>query len=75
MKAYKVTILIVDHDELGAADIKVEMENTNFANDCLRPHVMEVEEADIGEWTGEHPLNQTATMYVAYEEIFKKASK
>ena len=58
MKAYKVELLIIDHDELGAEDIKDELEHTNYANDCIMPTVQAIQCVDIGEWTDDHPLNQ-----------------
>lgn len=63
MKVYKVTIYVIDHDGLGAEGIKTEMENTNFANDCILPIVdPKIRVADIGEWRDDHPLNQSAQM-------------
>lgn len=70
MKAYKVTLLIIDHDELGADEIKVELENTKYANYCISPNVMEVEEAEIGEWDGDHPLNQRDGKVVEFKKLF-----
>ena len=70
MKAYKVTILIIDHDELGADGIEVELENTKYANHCISPKVQEIEEAEIGEWSDEHPLNKFSTQEAEYERIF-----
>lgn len=57
MKAYLLTILIIDHDELGSEGIKEVIENTSYANDCICPSIQEIKEADIGEWHDEHPLN------------------
>ncbi len=58
MKAYLVKLFIVDHDELGAADIKSVLENARYPNHCIDPCVFEVQEADIGEWSDDHPLNR-----------------
>lgn len=58
MKAYRVTLVILDTDELGGEGIKEEILSAHYANDCISPHVVRVEEADIGEWTDDHPLNQ-----------------
>jgi hypothetical protein len=72
LKAYKIEVLIVDHDRLGAEGIKQELENTRFANDCISPNVMAVQEADIGEWEDTHPLNNYNTMAEEYARLFKK---
>ena len=57
MKAYFVTMLVVDHDELGAEGIKGEIEANNWANDCIHPRMVDAVEVDIGEWEDSHPLN------------------
>lgn len=58
MKAHVVILTIIDHDNLGADGVKMEIENVRYPNDCLSPHVLKIETADIGEWSNEHPLNQ-----------------
>jgi hypothetical protein len=68
MKAYRVEILVVDHDEIGPDQIKYCLERTKYTNWCMAPDVIEIQECDIGEWTDEHPLNQTAT----YKDEFRK---
>ena len=70
MKAYKVVVLVVDHDELGAAGIKVEMENVRYPNRCMSPDVMSIEERDIGEWSDDHPLNSHAKAADEYSRLF-----
>jgi len=70
MKAYKLEILVVDFDEVGAS-IPEMIENANYPNHCISPHVMSVKEADIGKWDDEHPLNKRDTMKEYYKEIFK----
>ncbi len=35
MKAYKVEILIVDHDKVGEEDIKSLIENAKYPNYCI----------------------------------------
>ena len=67
MKAYKVTILIVDHDDVGPG-IKEAIESVRYPNRCIHPHVMGVEAVDIGEWRDDHPLN----FFDRLEEEFKK---
>ena len=70
MKAYKLEILIVDFDGVGV-DIAEMIENANYPNHCISPHVMSVKEADIGAWDDEHPLNKRDTMKEYYKEVFK----
>ena len=57
MKAYKIEILIIDHDELGADEISKALEMARYPNHCISPDVKKVTAADIGEWSDDHPLN------------------
>ncbi len=70
MKAYKIEVLIIDLDEVGKEGIVYHMENARYPNHCLRPHIKRIEEADIGEWTDAHPLNQRATCEQEYLRLF-----
>jgi len=33
-KVHRLVVLVVDHDDLGADGVQIELENANFANDC-----------------------------------------
>ena len=57
MKAYKLEILIVDHDEVGQDKIIQFIENNTHPDYCLLPEVMRVDSADIGKWHKSHPLH------------------
>lgn len=70
MKAYKIEILIIDHDNLGPASLKNELENANFANDCINIQIKNMIEKDIGEWTDDHPLNNRLTQDQEYINLF-----
>lgn len=69
MKIHKLTILIVDHDNLGAAGVTTELENANFANDCIRPTVVEIDTRDV-EWSDDHPLNNSRTRSAEFRQLF-----
>jgi hypothetical protein len=70
MKVYKVELMIIDFDGLGADAIKDEIENTHYANHCISPTVKNIHERDIGEWDDSHPLNQLDTSDYTYRELF-----
>lgn len=70
MKAYKLEILIVDHDQCGADEIKSVIENQRYPNWCISPNVMSITERDIGEWHDDHPLNKYGTMARHYTDLF-----
>ncbi len=68
MKAYKVTLIVLNFDELDSEDIKFTLEDANYPNDCISPTVVEVQGFDIGEWDDDHPLN---SMNATLEELEK----
>ena len=70
MKAYKLEILIIDHDELGEEGVVSAVEDTRYPNRCIMPDVKELECVDIGEWSDEHPLNLHVTSDDEYKRLF-----
>lgn len=55
MKAYKIEIVIIDHEDRGPNEI---IDIINCVDDItMSPYAVKV--ADIGEWTDDHPLNQS----------------
>jgi len=70
VKVYKVEVMVIDFDRLGADGIRVELENARFPNDCMSPKVVEVKEADIGEWDDSHPLNNRVKWKAEYQRLF-----
>lgn len=66
---HRVTLLVVDHDRLGAAALKTEIESVNFPNDCVSPKVVLVETRRV-DWHDGHPLNQRDGWRAAYEALF-----
>lgn len=66
MKAYKIEMIIVDTMNKGIDSILGTI-------DCMRYHnadILEVVEADIGEWSVEHPLNNKETKKYIKREYF-----
>jgi hypothetical protein len=70
MKAYKIEVLVVDHDGLGADGIRETLENARYPNHCISPQVMAVTAADIGEWDDAHPLNSMTKARDYYVRLF-----
>lgn len=66
MKAYKVTVLVVDHEGIGAKSVGEEVRRSRYIN----PLVLDIEEADIGAWSDEHPLNHIDTFKAETEKLF-----
>lgn len=67
MKAYKITLLIVDDDNIGLDEAKHVLANTHYPNYCISPRVVAAEEKDIGVWSDDHPMNRDI---VASENYF-----
>ena len=70
MKAYKIEILIIDHDQLWAEEIKEVIENQKYPNYCISPRIMDIQSSDLGEWDDSHPLNNINKMKDEYMKIF-----
>lgn len=70
MKVYKVTLLVIDHDGLGAREIEKEIVSVRYPNHCMSPIVMDLEEAEIGPWHDEHPLNYGASCRSEFDRLF-----
>lgn len=66
MKAYKIEILVIDHENVGEKDIKELIENTRY----IAPQIKNIECADIGEWTDDHPLNKHESADEEYQKLF-----
>ena len=63
---HKVTLLIVDHDGVGANEVSDLIEMQKFPNWCISPNVMDIQTRQI-EWSDDHPLNCTGS-----EDEFKR---
>lgn len=70
MKVHKVTLMIVDHGDVGQDEIQGALEGANYPNDCILPHVMRMEQVEIGEWSDDHPLNTCHVMDREFERLF-----
>ena len=66
MKAYKVELLVLDHNDMGEEQIEFLLENVKY----LYPSVMSIESREIGEFYDDHPLNKMDTYKQAYKELF-----
>lgn len=69
MKIHKITVLVVDFDNLGATDVKIEIENTNYPNDCIHPTVVEIDTREV-EWFDGHPLDKASTRLSEFRRLF-----
>jgi len=70
MKAYRLTVMVIDLEEIGEDQIRSEIENARYANRCISPDVVESQGQDIGEWSDDHPLNRRDTSAAEWERLF-----
>lgn len=66
MKAHVITMLVVDHDKVGAAAAAEMMSEACYPNDCISPRVVCCQTLEIGEWHDGHVLNDRRTDVVAW---------
>ncbi len=71
MKAYKVTVLVIDHDDVGQEAVERSLEKSDYTNDIIDPMIMEIEQREIGEWGDSHPLNIYSQRRGEYEKLFQ----
>ncbi len=69
MRAFKIELLILDFDDIGADEIESVLEQTRYPNRSIKPDVMLIQSADIGEWHDDHPLNTVPISNRAYIPI------
>ena len=74
MRAYKITLLFLDFEDIGPQEAKSLIENARLPNRIDPGTVMDLQEADIGEWSDDHPLNKRATMFEAFRSLFDKGN-
>ena len=70
MKAYEITVHIIDFDGVGSDGIKDAIENARYPNHCISPKVSKCRDVDIGKWDDDHPLNRAETAYAEWERLF-----
>ncbi len=61
--------MVLDFDGLDQEGVKVEIENTHYANHCINPKVTNIETREV-EWSDDHPLNNRGKSEQAFEELF-----
>ncbi len=74
VKVHKLTVLVVNHDDLDDEALKDNLESANFANDCMLPSVMGIETQEV-EWYDDHPLNNTKTADYVFANMFRRNIK
>lgn len=68
---FKIEIMVIDHDEIGKAEIISVLENTKFPNRCISPLVTEIESKEV-EYNDDHSLNILSERKRAFKELFNE---
>lgn len=71
MRVYKVTLMIIDFDNIGVVEMKEVIENTHYPNRCISPKVKRIEGRDIGEWSDDNPLNSRSASDETFRKLFE----
>lgn len=66
MKVYKVTLLVIDLEDIGENFIREELGNCRY----IYPSIQDVQSVDIGPWRDDHPLNQRDTCDAEFKRLF-----
>jgi len=66
MKAYKVEVLVLDFENYGKEQIDLMLGDVRGLSCSVRG----IEEADIGAWSDEHPLNHRSTSDQEFKRLF-----
>ncbi len=69
-KVHKLTVLVVNHDDLDDEALKANLESANFGNDCMLPQLMDIETKEV-EWHDDHALNNTNTAKYVFADMFR----
>lgn len=69
VQVHKVTLMVVDHDGLGADGLQAVLEETRYPNRCISPRVAQVATVEVG-WVDDNPLNYEATWRAEFERLF-----
>jgi hypothetical protein len=76
MKVFKLTVMIIDHDDLGKDSAVIEeLEGGRFANRCISPTVIDIESREIGEWEDNNPLNSIHSQHIEFKRLFAEPEK
>lgn len=71
---YKITMYVIDFDDLGESCVKSVIENSKYANHCISPIVMSIETREV-QWSDDHPLNRADACGEEITRMFAEIGK
>lgn len=69
---FSVTLMIVDHDRIGADGVRQVLEGARYSNRCISPLVIHTEAREV-EWHERHPLNLRDATHAAFDALFRES--
>ncbi len=70
MQVHKLTVVVIDFDEIGPDGVKEALETGRYANGCISPDVVAIKSVDIGQWSDDNPLNNRKTFDAELQKLF-----
>ena len=70
MQVHKITLYVIDFESMWPQSVAETIENQKYPNYCIRPSVIGTESADIGEWSDDHPLNNSDLWQAEIQRLF-----
>lgn len=71
-QVHLLTVLIIDHDKLGAKECASVLEHTRYSNDCIGPYPINTRTVTV-DWSDDHPLNRGDTIQAELARLFPNA--
>lgn len=72
-QVHRIVLFVVDHDQLGAAEVASVLEDARYPNRCIHPQVIVTETREV-EWVDSHPLNYRSKAVAAVADLFGDAA-
>jgi hypothetical protein len=74
VKVHRITMLVVDHDNIGAGAVRQAVESARYplgrrSRDAIEPQVLSTETRDVV-WSDDHPLSSRSTVAAATARLF-----
>lgn len=66
---HKLTVLVIDFDELGASGVAEMISHVRYPNHCISPDVLNTQTAEV-EWSDDCPLNKQESRDAELERLF-----
>ena len=73
-QVHLITVLVIDHDKLGAKECASVLEHTRYSNDCIGPLPVGPPHTKTVDWSDDHPLNRGDTFHAELARLFPESA-